>query len=443
MRYDGARLADFSVSGDTKRRQSFDGAFFALSMLLLLIGVIMVLSSSYARAYYDPGNVTGGNAAYYFVRQLIFALLGIGCMLLASKLPMGFYRRYALHFLLLTLVLLMLVPVIGVKANGSRRWLGIGGLTLQPSELAKLAVILSFAWLICRFRGRMRTVSYGLLPFAGILAVIVGLLILEPHFSASVIILAVGAVMLFLGGVSFAWFAGAFAAAGAGLAVLLTFFPYASTRISTWRDPFSSSSDEGYQIVQSLYTIGSGGLSGLGLGGSRQKFLYLPEEHNDFIFSVTCEELGFIGAAVILILFAMLILRGYWIALHCRDRFSFLVCAGITVRHIFQFQLVSIRSRNFFAFLKFERLRIFQKFTNTGNIKTLLVEGAHFLHNTHNPSGERGNSRKIQKKFRYAQPFIQRHVDEIHISNTVTSHREYRFCNISKNFDTLTAQSKV
>ena len=106
MRYDGARLADFSVSGDTKRRPSFDGAFFTLSMLLLLIGVIMVLSSSYARAYYDPGNVTGGNAAYYFVRQLIFALLGIGCMLLASKLPMGFYRSYALHFLLLTLVLL-------------------------------------------------------------------------------------------------------------------------------------------------------------------------------------------------------------------------------------------------------------------------------------------------------------------------------------------------
>ena len=140
MRYDGARLADFSVSGDTKRRQSFDGAFFTLSMLLLLIGVIMVLSSSYARAYYDPGNVTGGNAAYYFVRQLIFALLGIGCMLLASKLPMGFYRSYALHFLLLTLVLLMLVPVIGVKANGSRRWLGIGGLTLQPSELAKLTM---------------------------------------------------------------------------------------------------------------------------------------------------------------------------------------------------------------------------------------------------------------------------------------------------------------
>ena len=144
------------------------------------------------------------------------------------------------------------------------------------------------------------------------------------------IILATGAVMLFLGGVRLGWFVGAFAVAAGGLAVLLTFFPYASSRINTWRDPFSSASDEGYQIVQSLYTIGSGGLSGLGLGGSRQKFLYLPEEHNDFIFSVICEELGFIGAALILVLFAMLILRGYWIALHCRDRFSFLVCAGIT-----------------------------------------------------------------------------------------------------------------
>ena len=136
--------------------------------------------------------------------------------------------------------------------------------------------------------------------------------------------------MLFLGGVSFAWFAGAFAAAGAGLAVLLTFFPYASTRISTWRDPFSSSSDEGYQIVQSLYTIGSGGLSGLGIGQSRQKYLYLPEEHNDFIFSVVCEELGFIGAVLILVLFALLIIRGYMIAMRCPDRYSFLVCSGIT-----------------------------------------------------------------------------------------------------------------
>ena len=330
MRYDGPRLAGLSGTETQKGRSSFDGPFFMLSMLLLAAGVIMVLSSSYPRAWYDPGHVTGGNAAYYFVRQLLFALLGVGAMLLASRLPMDFYRRWAFPFLGLTLLLLLLVPLIGVKANGARRWLGVGGLTLQPSELAKLAVILSFAVLICRTRGRMRSFRFGILPFAGILALLVGLLILEPHFSASIILLAIGAVMLFVGGVRLGWFLGAFALAGAGIAVLLTFFPYASSRINTWRDPFSDTTDRGYQIVQSLYTIGSGGLSGLGLGGSRQKFLYLPEEHNDFIFSVVCEELGFIGAALILCLFSMLILRGFWIAFHCRERFSFLVVCGIS-----------------------------------------------------------------------------------------------------------------
>ena len=329
MRYDSARLAGLSNVSEP-RRPAFDGPFFLLTLLLLCAGVIMVLSASYPRAWYDPGHVTGGNAAYYFVRQLVFALLGLAAMWLASRLPMEFYRRWALPFLGFTLVLLMLVPVIGVKANGSRRWLGVGGLTLQPSELAKLAVILSFAALICRTGERMCSFRRGILPFAGILAAVVGLLVLEPHFSASVIILAIGAVMLFLGGVRLGWFAGAFGAAGAGLALLLTFFPYASSRINTWRDPFSDTSDRGYQIVQSLYTVGSGGLSGLGLGGSRQKFLYLPEEHNDFIFSVVCEELGFIGAALILCLFALLILRGFWIAFHCRDRFSFLTVCGIT-----------------------------------------------------------------------------------------------------------------
>ncbi len=330
MRYDSVRLADFSANTERERPGSMDGSFLLLVLLLLTGGVMMVLSSSFPRAYYDPGHVTGGNAAYYFVRQLIFALLGVAAMLLCSRLPMAFYRRFALPFLLLTLALLALVPLIGVKANGSRRWLGVGGLTLQPSELAKLAVILFFAVLICRYRERMHSFRQGILPFLGLLGLIVGLLILEPHFSASIIILAIGGVMMFLGGVGLGWFLLALGGAGGALAVLLTFFPYASSRIVTWRDPFSSSSDEGYQIVQSLYTIGSGGLSGLGLGGSRQKYLYLPEEHNDFIFSVLCEELGFIGAATVLLLFALLILRGYWIALHCRRRFDFLVCAGIT-----------------------------------------------------------------------------------------------------------------
>lgn len=329
MRYDSARLSDFSAPAK-KGRARMDAGFFTMAIILLTAGVVMVLSSSYARAYYDPGNITGGNGAYYFVRQLIFALLGVGAMLFASRIPMGLYRRYSLHFMVLTIVLLMLVPIMGVKANGSRRWLGIGSLTLQPSELAKLAVILTFSRLICRFKGRMKSFKFGILPFLGILGLIVGLLIMEPHFSASIIIISLGGVMMFLGGVGLGWFIAAIGTALGGLAVLLTFFPYASSRISTWLDPFSSPSDEGYQIVQSLYSIGSGGLSGLGLGGSRQKFLYLPEEHNDFIFSVVCEELGFIGAALILSLFALLILRGYWIAIHQRHRYDFLVCAGIS-----------------------------------------------------------------------------------------------------------------
>ena len=176
----------------------------------------------------------------------------------------------------------------------------------------------------------MRTVRYGILPFAGVLLVVVALLVMEPHFSAAIIIIAIGAVMLFLGGVRLYWFVGALVAAGAALGVVMTFFPYASSRISTWLDPFANTGGNGYQIVQSLYAIGSGGLFGLGLGQGRQKYLYLPEEHNDFIFPVVCEELGFVGAIAILILFALLVVRGYWLALHMRDRYSFLVTAGIT-----------------------------------------------------------------------------------------------------------------
>ena len=332
MRYDTARLADFSVLRESEKKQGFDQPFFLLVMILMSFGVIMVLSASFPRAYYDPGRVTGGSATYYFVRQLLFAAVGTGAMLLASRLPMTLYRRFAPHFTALTLVLLARVPFIGVKANGSRRWLGVGSLTVQPSELAKLAVILLFADMICRRRGKMHSFRSGVAPFAALLGLIVALLVLEPHFSASVIILSIGAVMIFLGGAPLGYFAAALGAGGAGLGVLLAFFPYASGRISTWRDPFSSSSNEGYQIVQSLYTIGSGGLGGVGLGASRQKYLYLPEEHNDFIFSVLCEELGFLGAALTLLLFAALVLRGYRIALHCEEPFAFLVTAGITTQ---------------------------------------------------------------------------------------------------------------
>ena len=329
MQYGSAELR-IKETKDKTKRAGMDISFLALVVILLAIGVTMVLSASFARAYFDPGGVTKGKATYYFIRQFIFAALGVAAMIICSRLPVGFYKRFSMPVLIAAVILLMLVPIIGTNANGAKRWIGFGAFTIQPSEIAKIGIILAFASMICARRGRMKSFRYGILPFAAILAAIVGLLVLEPHFSASIIIVAIGGVMLFLGGARLIWFIAAAVAVGGGIAVLLTMFPYASTRITTWRDPFASTSDEGYQIVQSLYSIGSGGLTGLGLGQSRQKYLYLPEEHNDFIFSVVCEELGFIGALLILTLFALLIIRGYWIALHSTDRYSFLVAAGIT-----------------------------------------------------------------------------------------------------------------
>lgn len=323
------KLRDHSADSRIGRGR-FDLPFALLTLILLTIGVVMVLSASFARAYYDPSHETNGNAAYYFIRQLVFALLGITVMYIASKFPMAFYRRFAMLILVGSVGLLMLVPIIGIVGGGARRWIGVGSITVQPSEIAKIGVILAFANMICIYKEKMKTFRYGILPFAAILGVIVVLLALEPHLSAAIIILLVGAVMLFLGGVRLYWFAGGAAVVGVFGALAISVFGYAKDRVANWLDPFAAASGDGYQIVQSLYAVGSGGLMGVGLGQSRQKYLYLPEEHNDFIFSVACEELGFIGAMLILLLFALLIIRGYWLAMHMRSRYSCLVVAGIT-----------------------------------------------------------------------------------------------------------------
>ena len=311
-------------------RGPVDIPFLLLTLLLLGIGVVMVLSASYASAYYDVKKITGGNATYFFTRQLAFAVAGVGAMYIVSRLPMRFFRRISGLTMLIALVLLLAVLVVGHVSGGGRRWLYLGGVSIQPSEIAKIAVILYFATLICRSGNYMGTFRYGIFPFVLILAVIVGLLVMEPHFSASIIIMLLGAVMMFIGGTRLVVFILGLIAGGGLFAAMLLASNYASSRITTWRDPFSDTSDAGWQIVQSLYAVGSGGLFGLGLGQSRQKYLYLPEEHNDFIFSIICEELGFIGALLILALFALLIIRGYWIAMHSRDRYSFLVVTGVT-----------------------------------------------------------------------------------------------------------------
>lgn len=311
-------------------RGPVDIPFLLLTLLLLGIGIVMVLSASYASAYYDVKKITGNDATYFFTRQLAFAALGLGGMYVVSRLPMSFFRRVSGLVMLIAIALLMAVLVVGTVGGGGKRWIILGGVSFQPSEVAKIAVILYFAALICRFRNYMGTFKYGILPFALILAVIVGLLVLEPHFSASIIILLLGGIMMFIGGTRLVVFIVGMVAVGGGFAVMLLASNYASTRIQVWKDPFSASKDNAWQIIQSLYSVGSGGLFGLGLGQSRQKYLYLPEEHNDFIFSIICEELGLIGAILILALFALLVLRGYWIAMHLRDRYSFLVVTGVT-----------------------------------------------------------------------------------------------------------------
>jgi len=306
-------------------RGAMDMPMLILTLLLLGIGLIMVLSASFARAYFETGDPTR-----IFVRQALFSVAGIAFMLLISRFNMNLIRRFSMPFLLVSLLLLAAVPVIGTDSGGATRWIDLGFTTFQPSEIMKLAIILAFASMACKYKGKMKTFRYGVLPFAGILGVTVVLLMLEPHISAAIIIIAIGAVMMFIGGTKLQWFVLVGVVVGIAAFLVLTKFDYAATRITIWRDPFSDPQGDGFQIIQSLYAIGSGGLLGVGLGQSRQKYLYLPEEHNDYIFSIVCEELGFIGAMLILILFAMLIIRGFWLAMHARDRYSTMVTAGLT-----------------------------------------------------------------------------------------------------------------
>jgi len=283
-------------------RGLLDLPFLALTVLLVIIGVVMVFSASYARAYYEHGNST-----YYFARQAIFAVVGIGAMLFVSRINYQLWRSASFIILLVSVVFLMLVPLIGSSANGAKRWIEVAGIRFQPSELAKIAIIMTFSAMISTYRDKMRTFRYGIMPFAVIMLVLCGLVALERHFSCILIMLLLAATMLFLGGVQIKWFVLGGVAVGLFALIYLKTQGYAGSRITAWRDPASDPTDNGYQILQSLYAIGSGGLMGLGLGKSRQKYLYLPEEHNDYIFPILCEELGFVGAVLVILLAAALV----------------------------------------------------------------------------------------------------------------------------------------
>lgn len=308
-------------------RAPMDLPFAMLVLLICSIGLIMLLSASYASSLKDNENPT-----YLFVRQGVFAVAGVAIMFFISMFDYNILRKLAVPLMgsSVVLLILVLIPGIGKKVQGARRWINLGLFEFQPSEIAKLAVIVCFAAMIAVYKDRMKTFKYGILPFVAILGTLAGLMVLEPHLSGTVLIVAVGAALMFVGGVHWGWFAGTLALGGVGAYFLFTLMPHAQKRIELWLNPFLDPKGDGYQAIQSLYAIGSGGLFGLGLGASRQKYLYLPEEHNDFVFSIVCEELGLIGAGIVLLLFILLIIRGYWIAIHARDRFGSLMVTGVT-----------------------------------------------------------------------------------------------------------------
>lgn len=332
-------------------RGPVDLPFLMLTMMLVGIGLIMVFSASYASAYYDSSKVVQNNPLFYVRRQLEFAVLGTVVMFLISRVNYENLRWLSIPILLGAIVLLVLVLTpLGVTINKAKRWLRLFllfGPTFQPSEIAKIAIIIFFSarlskrdtekkrkytnrTLTGRTLNRLEKIGFlELVPYGAVLAIVLLLVVKEPHMSGTILIMVGAAAVLFAGGINIWWFL----SAGGGVAALLTLIifstNYMTSRVELWKDPWIDPQGKGYQTIQSLYAIGTGGLLGLGLGNSRQKFLYIPEPENDFIFSIVVEELGFVGAVVVLLLFALLILRGYWIALHARDKFGTLLVVGI------------------------------------------------------------------------------------------------------------------
>lgn len=317
-------------------RSGVDRPLFYLILVLLVIGLIMLFSASYAYSYYYFDN------SYHFITpQALFAILGLVFMGLISLFDYHHLHKFAFPLFFVTLGLLAAVKVLAGTSiapilNGANRWLYIGPINFQPSEVAKFTLVLIFAHLISINYHKMGTFRYGVLPYLIILLMIAGLILVENHVSATLIVLAIAAVMLFIGGVKLRWFAVAGGLAGAGILYLLLYsdkFSYALDRIKGWLDPFNPPEGvDTWQTQQSLMAIGSGQALGLGLGQSRQKYLYLPEPQNDFIFAIVCEELGFVGALVIILLFALLIWRGIVVSLNAQDKFGTMLGIGITAQ---------------------------------------------------------------------------------------------------------------
>ncbi len=312
-------------------KSGVDLPFLFLVLTILVIGLVMMFSASYPNAYY----LHKGDSFYFIRNQLLFAVVGVMAMIAVSYVDYNHFHKWAVPILMVSFVLLIVVLIMP-PINGVHRWVQLGSFSFQASEITKFAIVVSFAHFINLNFNRMGTFKYGILPYLIILAPTVVLLALEPHISCTVIVVLLAAGMLFIGGVKLKWFGMVLGAIASALLYLVIFtdkLTYANNRISGWLDPFSPGAGvDTWQTRQGLYAIGSGGLWGLGIGNSRQKYLYIPEPQNDFIFAVVCEELGFIGAVIILLLFALLVWRGMIISMKAKDRFGLLLGIGLTAQ---------------------------------------------------------------------------------------------------------------
>ena len=305
---------------------SVDYPFLILLLALLVVGLTMLYSASYAQSLYDTAYQS---STRYLQKQALCAGIGLVAMYFFSRLPVTVWHRLAWPVYGASIVLLLSVLVFGQSVNGAKRWINIAGIQFQPSEIAKFAMILLLAKLTRRFGADAVDFRHGVMGFGCAMLGLLVPLALEKHLSAIMLMGMVGVVMMFVAGTRVKWLAAGALAAAAFVLVYISLMGYAGDRVSAWLHPEQDPSDTGYQILQSLYAIGSGGLFGLGFGRSRQKYLYLPFQYNDYIFAIVCEELGLVGALCIMALFSAVIARGYWIALRARDRFSTVLAAGL------------------------------------------------------------------------------------------------------------------
>lgn len=310
-----------------KARSAPDIWLLAAIGLILAIGLVMVYSASAVLAFHEYGD------RFYFVkRQLLFAGLGVGALLFTMNTHYSVWKKWAPAAILLCfgLLIIVLIPGVGVVRGGARSWLGISSFGIQPSEFMKLAMILFLAKWLSEKQQTITQFTKGLLPPLGLVGLAFGLIMLQPDLGSGTVMLGASIILIFTAGARMAHLGGLAMLGVVGFVGLILAAPYRLQRITSFLDPWADPLGGGYQIIQSLYAIGPGGLVGLGLGMSRQKYSYLPEPQTDFIFSIVAEELGFIGGATLILLFLVLIWRGMRAAISAPDTFGSLLAVGIT-----------------------------------------------------------------------------------------------------------------